>query len=557
MGIVSSPVNSRLSLTSALGVVSGHSAMPERKASLRWFQTFPPSPRNEEVRTLSRHSARRYEIDTAATPGPRGKPVRKSARQAVPAFGDDEAGGAQYRLSILALDQIPDCRHRQTCAYPPPIVRVETKTMARLLSVNVGLPRDIEWQGKTVHTAVWKAPVQGRRVARRLNIDGDGQGDLAGHGGEHRAVFVYQIELLPLLAKPARSKRLYLWPVRREFYGRGATGYRSVHRRSLPDRRCPVRSDAAARHLLSGRHPHERAADGGAAGLTRQARLLFPGPGGRRSRRRRRNRQGRGGSRAYDRRRDQCSLILAGSPGKRAGTSVAHSGIERRLENVVGGAARPGTEGRRAYGQPRARPVNGSAPGVARLPPVARIAEAARKQQCHLASPGVCRRRAADGRLGGAVCRFAAQATARRERSPAQLFAVGRAERGSLSHQRQARAARRRRGLHRYAGSGGRCSRDERSARQLYVAGRAMVLSSLSAPASASLRCWPCCTYWPPSSRRERFGGFTVRATAASIRLRPRCAHSSRSCLQAAVTSATVRHSQAIDPLSISTLPDA
>src|SRR5690348_18141269 len=66
--------------------------------------------------------------------------------------------------------------------------------MPRLLSVNVGLPRDIEWQAKTVHTAVWKTPVQGRRMARRLNIDGDGQGDLAGHGGEHRAVFVYQIE---------------------------------------------------------------------------------------------------------------------------------------------------------------------------------------------------------------------------------------------------------------------------------------------------------------------------------------------------------------------------
>src|SRR5271169_1410428 len=65
--------------------------------------------------------------------------------------------------------------------------------MARLLSVNVGLPRDIEWQGKTVHTAVWKTPVQGRRMVRRRNIDGDGQGDLAGHGGEHRAVFVYQI----------------------------------------------------------------------------------------------------------------------------------------------------------------------------------------------------------------------------------------------------------------------------------------------------------------------------------------------------------------------------
>ena len=66
--------------------------------------------------------------------------------------------------------------------------------MARLLSVNVGLPRDIAWQGKTVHTGVWKTPVQGRRMARQLNIDGDGQGDLQGHGGEHRAVFVYQID---------------------------------------------------------------------------------------------------------------------------------------------------------------------------------------------------------------------------------------------------------------------------------------------------------------------------------------------------------------------------
>jgi ferredoxin-NADP reductase/MOSC domain-containing protein YiiM len=66
--------------------------------------------------------------------------------------------------------------------------------MARLLSVNVGLPRDIVWRGRTVHTGVWKDPVQGRRRVGKLNLDGDGQGDLAGHGGEHRAVFVYQIE---------------------------------------------------------------------------------------------------------------------------------------------------------------------------------------------------------------------------------------------------------------------------------------------------------------------------------------------------------------------------
>src|ERR1700760_3684010 len=63
-----------------------------------------------------------------------------------------------------------------------------------LLSVNVGLPRDVSWQGRTVHTAVWKRPVDGPRMVRRLNVDGDGQGDLGGHGGEQRAVFVYQVE---------------------------------------------------------------------------------------------------------------------------------------------------------------------------------------------------------------------------------------------------------------------------------------------------------------------------------------------------------------------------
>ena len=66
--------------------------------------------------------------------------------------------------------------------------------MARLLSVNVGLPRDVAWKGRMVHTGIWKDPVQGRRRVGRLNLDGDGQGDLAGHGGEQRAVFVYQIE---------------------------------------------------------------------------------------------------------------------------------------------------------------------------------------------------------------------------------------------------------------------------------------------------------------------------------------------------------------------------
>ena len=52
--------------------------------------------------------------------------------------------------------------------------------MAQLLSVNVGLPREIEWKGKTVRTAVWKDAVQGRGRVERFNIYGDGQGNLQG-----------------------------------------------------------------------------------------------------------------------------------------------------------------------------------------------------------------------------------------------------------------------------------------------------------------------------------------------------------------------------------------
>lgn len=66
--------------------------------------------------------------------------------------------------------------------------------MPKLLSVNIGLPREVAWQGRIIRTGIGKSPVSHRVVARRLNLDGDGQGDLDGHGGEQRAVMVYQIE---------------------------------------------------------------------------------------------------------------------------------------------------------------------------------------------------------------------------------------------------------------------------------------------------------------------------------------------------------------------------
>jgi ferredoxin-NADP reductase/MOSC domain-containing protein YiiM len=69
----------------------------------------------------------------------------------------------------------------------------ESAVVGQLVAVNVGLPRDVEWHGRVVHTGVWKQPVEGPQMVRTLNIDGDGQGDLAGHGGPHRAVMVYQL----------------------------------------------------------------------------------------------------------------------------------------------------------------------------------------------------------------------------------------------------------------------------------------------------------------------------------------------------------------------------
>src|SRR4051812_37115412 len=71
---------------------------------------------------------------------------------------------------------------------------VSSHQAGTLVSVNVGMPKDVSWQGRTVFTGVYKDAVAGPRRVRKLNVDGDGQGDVAGHGGEARAVFVYQLD---------------------------------------------------------------------------------------------------------------------------------------------------------------------------------------------------------------------------------------------------------------------------------------------------------------------------------------------------------------------------
>ena len=64
----------------------------------------------------------------------------------------------------------------------------------KLLSVNVGLPREVEWNRRTIRTSIFKAPVSGRVQVRKLNLDGDEQSDLTVHGGVDKAVYVYPSE---------------------------------------------------------------------------------------------------------------------------------------------------------------------------------------------------------------------------------------------------------------------------------------------------------------------------------------------------------------------------
>src|SRR3954468_14320735 len=101
----------------------------------------------------------------------------------------------QVPTAMVGPDRKPVHRtSRQTRYSAEMSVESGTRPVGTLLSVNVGMPKDVPWQGKTVFTGVFKDPVTGPRRVRTLNVDGDGQGDLAGHGGEQRAVFVYQID---------------------------------------------------------------------------------------------------------------------------------------------------------------------------------------------------------------------------------------------------------------------------------------------------------------------------------------------------------------------------
>src|SRR5439155_16677248 len=64
----------------------------------------------------------------------------------------------------------------------------------RIVSLNVGLPREVKWHDRSVETGIFKEPVAGRVALRTLNLDGDRQADLTVHGGENKAVYCYPVE---------------------------------------------------------------------------------------------------------------------------------------------------------------------------------------------------------------------------------------------------------------------------------------------------------------------------------------------------------------------------
>lgn len=63
----------------------------------------------------------------------------------------------------------------------------------KIISVNCGLPQTVLWHGRSVTTAIYKEPIKGRIVLRKLNLDGDGQADLTAHGGVNKAVYCYPL----------------------------------------------------------------------------------------------------------------------------------------------------------------------------------------------------------------------------------------------------------------------------------------------------------------------------------------------------------------------------
>ena len=258
--------------------------------------------------------------------------------------------------------------------------------MGRLLSVNVGLPRDVTWQGKTVHTGIWKAPVKGPRMVRRLNIDGDGQGDLAGHGGERRAVFVYQMDSYRYWQNHLGRSDFTYGQFGENFTVDGLSDtevcigdrYRiggalfEVTQPRVTCYRLGIRMNEPEMAALVVKHGRPgfyfRVLEEGeveAGDEITQVALR---------------------ARAHERVRDRCAALHAGSPPRSAGARAANPDAKRRLAQFPRSVAHPRAQERRDDRKRRTWCSARPAPGVAWIPPASRLAQGARERQCDFAA---------------------------------------------------------------------------------------------------------------------------------------------------------------------------
>ena len=312
--------------------------------------------------------------------------------------------------------------------------------MAELLAVCVGLPKDVAWRNSTVHTGVWKQAVSGPRMVRHLNIDGDGQGDLGGHGGEQRAVLVYQID----------SYRYWQAELGRDDFVHGQFGenftvdgladdevcigdrYRigsAVFEVSQPRVTCyrvGLRMDEPrmAALMVSHRRPgfYFRVVTEGVVEAGDEIVKIESGP-----------------ERMTVAEIDAL-LYLPGHPRDQLSPRAADPGVEPRMEGVVAGDARPRRRGRVGR-QRRIDPRRGEPPaGMERVPRAPRRPAGRRDRGRHVAVARRPRRRAGPGRTTGPVRHPATAHRSRRGAADPQLLAVGPARFHRVPDQREARA---------------------------------------------------------------------------------------------------------------------
>jgi hypothetical protein len=100
--------------------------------------------------------------------------------------------GWKHTFPAMPVDAIPTTR-LQRKLHSVRQWHYSERTDMELVSVNTGLPREVMWHGRSVTTAIFKEPAEGRVALRKLNLEGDGQADLSVHGGEHKAVYCYPL----------------------------------------------------------------------------------------------------------------------------------------------------------------------------------------------------------------------------------------------------------------------------------------------------------------------------------------------------------------------------